>query len=131
MIGVLNIAGTGLAGGMLALLLRRERPELAVMCALAASLVIIAGFIGDIKTVVGGLERLTEDAGIDTEYFVICIKAVGTAYISQFSAELLRDCGEGAIAAKIEAAGRIAILVMTLPILESLIEMCIKAVNSI
>lgn len=129
--GVIRIAGAGLAGGMLALMLRRERPELAVMCALATTLVIVAGVIGDIKNIIDGLLRITGSAGIDIKYFVICIKAAGTAYAAQFSAELLRDCGEGAIAAKIEAAGRIAILVMTLPILEALMEMCIRAVNSI
>ena len=43
----------------------------------------------------------------------------------------LRDAGEGAIASKVEAAGRIAILVMTLPILEGLMEMCVRAVSSV
>ena len=129
--GVIRIAGTGLAGGMLALLLRRQRPELAAMCALATSLVIITGVMGDIKSIIDGLRRITDGAGIDVKYFVLCIKAAGTAYAAQFSAELLRDTGEGAIAAKVEAAGRIAILVMTLPVLEALMEMCIRAVNAI
>ena len=46
MSGIIRIAGIGLGGGMLALLLRRERPELAAMTALAASAVILASIIG-------------------------------------------------------------------------------------
>ncbi|MBR0365430.1 MAG: stage III sporulation protein AD [Clostridia bacterium] len=131
MSGIIRIAGIGLGGGMLALLLRRERPELAAMTALAASAVILASIIGDIKNIINGLRRMTEMGGIDMKYFVVCIKAAGTAYAAEFSSQLLRDAGEGAIASKVEAAGRIAILVMTLPILEGLMEMCIRAVNSV
>lgn len=131
MSGIIRIAGIGLGGGVLALLLRRERPELAAMTALAASAAVLAGMIGDIKEVIGGLYRMTGIGGIDMKYFVVCIKASGTAYAAEFSSQLLRDAGEGAIASKIEAAGRIAILVMTLPILEGLMEMCIRAVNAV
>ena len=129
--GIIRIAGIGLGGGALALLIRRQRPELAAMTALAVSVVILASIVGDIKNIIDGLRRITGMGGIDMKYFVVCIKAAGTAYAAEFSSQLLRDAGEGAIASKVEAAGRIAILVMTLPILEGLMEMCVRAVSSV
>ena len=128
---LIRIVGIGLCGGMLSLMLRRERPEYAAACALMTSAVILMSVTVNIGGAIGELRQLIESCGVDINYFVICIKAAGIAYLAQFAAEILRDSGEGAIASKIEAAGKISILVLTLPVMRSLIEMCIKVVNTI
>lgn len=128
---LIKIVGIGLTGGMLSLTLKRQRPEFAVLTALAASAVILAEIMGGVKDIITELERLVNNMGVDIKYLAVCIKAAGVAYISGFAAELLRDCGEGAVAAKVEVAGKIAVLVMAIPILEGLMDMCIKAVNAI
>lgn len=128
---LIRIIGIGFIGGFLSLMIRRERPEFAVMTALITSAVILMSVAEDIGAIITNIERLIEGCGIDMKYFIISIKAVGVAYIAQFAAEILRDCGEGAIAAKIEAAGKISILALTLPVMQSLIELCERAVNSI
>ena len=51
--------------------------------------------------------------------------------MSQLGAEILRDAGEGAIASKVEAAGKISILLLTMPVITSFLRLCLKAVNSI
>ena len=131
MTDLIKTIGIGLAGGMLTLVLRRERPEYAAACALITSAVILAGVIAEVGAAVDGISRLVTDCGVDINYFIICIKAAGIAYLAQFAAELLRDCGEGAIASKIETAGKITILMLTLPVMRSLIGLCVKVVNSV
>ena len=131
MTDLIRTIGIGFAGGMLTLVLRRERPEYAAVCALITSAVILAGVIAQVGTAVDDIGRLVNDCGVDINYFIICIKAAGIAYLAQFAAEILRDSGEGAIASKIETAGKITILMLTLPVMRSLIELCVKVVNSI
>lgn len=128
---LIKIVGIGFSGGMLALVLRRERPEFAAVCALITSALILWSVIAQISAVIGSLRQLIESCGVDINYFIICIKAAGMAYLAQFAAEILRDSGEGAIASKVETAGKIGILVLTLPVMRSLIEMCVKVVNAI
>ena len=53
------------------------------------------------------------------------------AYLAQFAAEILRDSGENAVASKVEAAGKICILTLVLPVMTSFLELCIKVVNSV
>ncbi|MGQ0512778.1 SpoIIIAC/SpoIIIAD family protein, partial [Bacillus sp. D-CC] len=44
---------------------------------------------------------------------------IGIAYIAEFGAQITKDAGQGAIASKIELAGKILILVMAIPIIFS------------
>lgn len=129
--GVIRLAALGFMGGMLAVMLRRERPEFAMLIGLGISAVILYSVSGAIANVINGLKTMITGCGVDIKYFVICIKAVGIAYIAQFAAEILRDCGEGAIASKVEAAGKIGILALTMPVMKSLLEMCAKVVSGI
>ncbi len=54
---------------------------------------------------------------------------VGIAYITQFGAEILRDGGENAIALKVEMAGKVFILGLTIPIVTEFLEVCINALS--
>ncbi len=128
---IIRIAGIGFMGGMLALAVKKERQEFAVLISLITSVVILAWTADSIGGIVGELKKLIEDCGIDIKYFVIAIKAVGIAYIAQFAAEILRDGGENAIASKVEAAGKICILALTMPVMASFLRMCVKVVNGI
>ena len=128
---IIRVIGIGFAGGMLSLMVRKHSPEFALLIALAASAAVLAGTIDWIGEIMSGLRELIEECGVDIKYFSVIAKVVGTAYISQFAAEILRDSGENAVASKIEAAGKICILALTLPVMASFMELCIKVVNSV
>ena len=81
--------------------------------------------------VISGLRALIEETGVDIKYFTSVIKVVGIAYITQFGAEILRDSGENAIALKLELAGKIFIMSLTLPIISDFLHACIEAVKMI
>lgn len=128
---LVKIIGTGFIGGMLALTVRKQRPEFAVMIALITSALILGSVAESVGGIIEELRRVTEECGVDIKYFEIIIKVVGVAYLAQFAAEILRDSGENAVASKVEAAGKICILTLVLPVMTSFLEMCIKVVNSV
>lgn len=128
---LVKIIGTGFIGGMLALTVRKQRPEFAVMIALITSALILGSVAESVGGIIEELRRVTEECGVDIKYFEIIIKVVGVAYLAQFAAEILRDSGENAVASKVEAAGKIGILTLVLPVMTSFLEMCIKVVNSV
>ncbi len=128
---LIRIAGIGFMGGMLALTVRREKPEFAVMVSLVTSVIILAELMESAGGIVSELRELTEECGVDIKYFAIAVKAAGMAYVAQFAAEILRDSGEGAVASKVEAAGKICILALTMPVMTSFLRLCVKVVNGI
>jgi len=72
---------------------------------------------------------MAERAGLESRYLAIVIKIIGVAYLCQFAAELCRDVGEGAIAGKIELAGKVMILTLSMPIIDHLLDLVGTIVN--
>ena len=56
------------------------------------------------------------------QYFSLLIKITGIAYLSEFATNICKDSGETAIASKVELAGRVIIIAMSVPILGALID---------
>ena len=131
MSGLIHIVAVGLVGGLLALTLRQQKPEMALLISLMTSLIIAMQVIADVGTVVSEIEEIINECGVEMKYFAVCVKAVGISYISQFAAEILRDGGETATASKVEATGKVAILILTLPVIMSFLRLCIKAVDGL
>ena len=116
-----GILGIGLIGAFLAITVKATRPELGLAVGLATSCVIFAVILPEISSVLVGIEELSQTSGVDFARFGVVIKIIGIAYITQFSAEVIKDSGENAIAKKVEFAGKVMILVMIIPILKELI----------
>lgn len=126
-----KITAVGLVGGLLALMLRRQKPEIALLISLITSVIVAGQVIIGIGELVSEITNIVTECGVDIKYFAVCIKSVGLAYISQFAAEILRDSGETAIATKVEAAGKVSILLITMPVIVSFLRLCIKVVNGL
>jgi len=120
---IFRIVALGFVAAVMALLVRQHRPEIAIQISLAAALVIFFYIAPYFLGIVQMFEDLAENLSVDVRFFDIVIKIIGVAYITQLGAELCRDAGEGAIAAKIELAGKVILIVMSMPIVYSLISM--------
>ena len=128
---ILKIVLIGMAGGLLSLFLRDYKREYSVLVGLVTAAAVISYSAECLVNVIKSIRYITEKSGVDIKYFTIVLKVFGVAYISQFGGELLRDCGEGAVASKVELAGKIFILYLTVPIITSFLNVCIEAVNRI
>lgn len=76
------------------------------------------------------LEMIAVNAKVNIIYVETILKIIGIAYIAEFAAQITKDAGQGAIASKIELAGKILILAMAIPILTVLIETIIQMIPS-
>ena len=75
------------------------------------------------------ITKLTTISGISPTIFKIVIKAVGIGYLSEFSATTLEDFGLNSLSKKVLLAGKIIIIVISIPIIETMISVIEKFVN--
>ncbi len=128
---IFKIIGIGLAGGVLSMTVKQYKKEYAILVGLATVTVILFFTLDTLSSVISQISLITEKSGVDTRYFAAVMKVVGVAYVTQFGAEILRDGGENAIALKVELAGKIFILGLTLPIVAEFLEVCINALSAV
>lgn len=76
------------------------------------------------------IEEIAINAQVNHIYVETILKIIGIAYIVEFASQITKDAGQGAIASKIEMAGKIIILAMAVPIVTTLIEMILKMIPS-
>lgn len=123
---LVQIAGIGIVATILILVLKSQRPEIAVQISIITGVIIFMLLAAKLSAVVDVLGSLAERAGIRPVYMTTILKITGIAYIAEFGAEICRDAGESSIASKIELAGKIAIVILAVPIITSLLDLVIK-----
>lgn len=123
------ISVTACIGAVFAVLLKGTKPELAVGVSIVTCLALIFLCADGIRDVVLNFKEVVDMSGIDMRYFETVIKVIGIAYITQFAAEICRDSGQGSIALKTEMAGKISVLVLTMPIIRSFLELVINILS--
>lgn len=119
---MLKIVLIGLMAVFLAMLAGSVRREYGYMVAVGAAILIFSYGVSRISIIAGELRKLEEEIGLQQEYITVLLKMAGIAYLSQFAVSLCRDAGQGAIAGQISFAGKISMLIISLPVLEAVIK---------
>ncbi|MGI6620067.1 MAG: stage III sporulation protein AD [Bacillota bacterium] len=120
---IFKIVIWGITAGMILLLIRRERPELAMGFSLVAGVSILLAVLPGLRTVVSAFSDIASEAGLGPLYFGIILKVVAISYIADLGASICRDADENLIASRIEMAGKILILVCSIPIIQGIVEL--------
>jgi stage III sporulation protein AD len=125
---ILQVVGIGLVSTVIIIILRKQRPEMALQVSIAAGLIIFMLIASKLSSVLELLEDYAERAEIKPLYFSVVLKITGIAYITEFGSEVCRDAGENAIASKIELAGKVIIVVLAVPVITSLLDLIMKVI---
>ena len=100
--------------------------EYSTLLSIGACLFIVTFIIGRLGNVLDSIDRITGYININMEYISILLKMLGISYICEFATNICKDAGYGAIASHIELAGRVTMVVMSLPILFHVIDMVVR-----
>lgn len=119
---IIKAAAVGIAAVLMALQFKQTKSEYGMYITLAAGLLIFGMAVSCLGTVTEGIETIASLISVDSKYIAILLKVTGIAYLCEFSANLCRDSGYASVASQIEMAGKLSILVMSLPIVTALLE---------
>lgn len=114
---------------VVAVLLKQHKPEYAVMLSIGAGIIIITMILTSIVPAIAEINSLISLSGIPSEYGKIIIKALGICFITQFAADTCRDANETALASKLETAGKIAVLLISLPMFKNIAELAVRLIE--
>lgn len=128
-ISIFAIIGLGIVSALVCLLLKQYRPEYAlsasIICGVTIFLTVIAQMTPLFETIHSILGKI--DSG--NEYTSVIIKSLGICYVTQLASDTCQDAGERAMAGKIELAGRVAVLILALPMFSALLQIAIGLIG--
>lgn len=119
---IAQVVGLALVTTILLLILRQERPVLAVVLSIVFSIIIFTVMMGKMASILNVMRELTRRAEVNYFFFATILKILGVAYLGEFAAAICQDAGEQAVAKKVEFASKIIIAVLALPIMIAILE---------
>ncbi|OPJ56939.1 stage III sporulation protein AD [Alkalithermobacter paradoxus] len=123
-----RLIGTAILGITLSMLFKKDRPEVSMFIGLITGVGIFLGALHKLSFIIDSIRSLTSKVHINYIYLSTILKVVGISYLIEFAIQICKDAGEGAIASKLEFAGKVIILTMSFPIMLSILETIINII---
>ena len=118
---ILRVGALALLALTATVVVRQWKPEWVAFVRIAAALV----FLGLAMTMVSTVMSFVGDLGGDAmpeELWGILLKTLGIAFLTEVAAGICRDGGEGSLATWVEMAGKLEILILSLPLVEHILD---------
>ena len=119
--GIFQVIAIGILGAVLAITVKKQSPDIALLITITASVLIFLMVLPMLAEVVNFITHIGEMSGGGSEYVGLVLRVIGVAYMAELGASVCNDAGESAVAAKIDLAGRVIILVMAMPIIADIL----------
>lgn len=119
---IIAFVGAGIIGAVLSVVLRQYKPEFSIYITLITGMLMLGAAVTALKPVIETVSGYLQIADPDTSYADVLIKSLAVCYITQMASDSCADAGEKSIAAKIELAGKFAIVLLALPVFDRLME---------
>ncbi len=123
----MRIAAIAIVGVIMASIVKSFKPEFSIYVVLATIVIIFLMALNKLTAVFQLLSSVYGEMTYGKDFFPIIVKVLVVAYLADFTSQLCKDAGEGAIGSKVELAGKIVIFYLSMPILLAILEL----INSI
>lgn len=118
----MQILGIGMVSAVLAIMLRTQKPEMAMLVGIAGGALILVLIAGPLLEAVQQIQSISQKFGLDVSKLTVVLKIIGLAYLCEFGVQICKDAGEGAIGSKVELAGKVLIVCAAMPLVMELLQ---------
>ncbi len=118
---IFQLIGIALITAVAALLVKGTKPELAFAITIAGSVILLLFVFEVFRGSIDIFAKITQMTGLDAVIVRTLLKMVGIGYLVEFSAGVLNDFGQNSLADKLIFCGKILVLILAVPILESVL----------
>lgn len=126
---ILKIALAGIVSVLLYVLIKQLKPEYAPLTAIGAACIILVAITDTLLDATGSLEEMLVLSGLEKQNVSLLIKALGICIVTQFASDICRENSASSIATAVELAGRLGMLMLALPMIETVARIAIGLIN--
>lgn len=120
---ILAVSGLVLVCAGISTFLSGHSPQFRMLAVSAAVIMIFIKTASAITAVSSQIQALLGESSIDTRYVAILFKGLGICLVTDLICDICTDCGEKALSGQMLLAGKISLLILSLPLYRALIEL--------
>lgn len=102
-------------------ILEKDGGDIKTVLVIAVACIITLKVVGEFIKVQSIIKELFFQADMSSEYLTIIFKGLGICYLTQLACDCCRDCKENCLASQLELAGKVSMLVISLPLFRAVI----------
>jgi stage III sporulation protein AD len=114
---IIKVVGIGFLTLIISMVLKEYKKEYAIYASLIGGAILLLSSFETIKEIVNFLTKISEKTSYNSEFITLLIKITGISILVEYTVSICKDCGETAIANKVDFAGKIIIISMSIPII--------------
>ena len=126
---VTTIAVITVVVALLAVMLRQQRPEQALLLTVAAGSLITIALVSYATPLYEEIRDLFSQTGLSGEYIQVLFKGLGICLVTQLASDTCKEAGELSMASKAELVGRTALLIVGFPLFEKITAVAVSLIN--
>ena len=126
-ITLIQLVGLAVITMFIAVFLKKYQPEISGLICLGLGIFLFFYLIRAFESTFLFLQSLSEM--INLTYVSVLLKLIGIAYICEFASGICKDAGYQSVSGQIETVGRVSMLLISLPVMRSIIETISEFVN--
>ena len=112
-----------IAAVVLGMLVRSVKQEYSVLIGMTACTCIFLLLVHKIEMVLSYMDTIWNLIPVDETYLTMLLKMIGISYLAEFSGDICKEAGYQNMAGQIELFAKISMLLISMPILMSFIEL--------
>lgn len=121
-----NVVVLSIVSVFIVSILKKTQKEMAIAVTLILGILVFILVIDKLAYIVEKIIEMSSKISYANAYIKTLLKMTGIALISEYTASICKDSGEEAIANKLEFAGKVLILFLSLPLILSLLDVILK-----
>lgn len=107
---------------ILALVLRQYKPEFAMLLSMVCSVAVLLYLMEGVTQIKDELTAILQSVSLPPELLNVVFKGLGICILAELASQSCRDAGENSIAMKAELAGKVAIMIISMPFFYRLLD---------
>jgi len=119
---VIKAAMLAIVTGLIALLIKKSNPEIALLLAIAAVISLLVMSAEIISKVKESIVAAVGVSNISPAVITPVLKCVGIGIISRIATDICKDAGQSSIASAVELVGVASALYISMPLMRSLLQ---------
>lgn len=119
---IIKLCGVAIISVVAAVIVKRIKPDFGTFVSVMAAVVIFGAALSTLSPVTSYIGELSDVAGFGI-YTETIIKSLAVTLLAQTTGDICRDCGESAVAGKIEFAAKCAIMLLSLPVIKNILSL--------
>lgn len=126
---IYSLVGFATIIAVLSISLKKYSPEYSMLMIIMTGIFLIFNILQMISPILSEIKKLSKNFGTFQDHIFILLKVLAISFLTQFSSDTCIDAGQTSLASKIELAGKVLILSVSLPLLTEVINIIVSLVN--